>query len=297
MKRYSLILLGLVVWVLPLRAQTEQFMNIHKQNGSVESTLLDNIERITFSEDNMLVKISGVENGINMDSIVKITFTENINTPIYGCNDFKALNYNPNVTNYDTLCIYADNTFNAEVEGTPVDTVGTEPIENCQIKTDLKIIDVKITKVDVIGTNQVKVYWEIEMENEITISYPVVYTVSQSGVTLFYLSIICKDGGDKPTPVKGGGVTGFTVSASAMVDLKGAGVNEITNDQLRITVYPNPTNEILYFTDETAFEIIDIQGKVLLKNETAVKFVNVSHLQSGIYLININHQIQKFIKR
>ena len=233
------------------------------------------------------------------DSVVTLNLTLTVDSTVYGCKDFKALNYNPNAAVYDTSCVYAaeENTFNGEVEGTPVDTVGTKPIEDCQIKTDLKIVDVKITKVDVIGTNQVKVYWEIKMENDTIITYPAVYTVSQSGVTLFYLSIICKEG-DTPKPsIKSGGVTGFTVSASAMVDLKGSGVEEITNYESPITVYPNPTNEILYFSNKTAFEIIDIQGKVLLKNENAVKFVNVSHLQSGIYFININHQIQKIIKR
>jgi hypothetical protein len=73
------------------------------------------------------------------------------------------------------------------------------------------------------------------------------------------------------------------------------GVNEhdVSN---QIIVYPNPANEILYFSDETDFEILDIQGKVLLQSKSAVKSIDISSLKAGLYFVKMGNQIMKFVK-
>ena len=69
----------------------------------------------------------------------------------------------------------------------------------------------------------------------------------------------------------------------------------------KITVYPNPVNDLLYFDRETSFELIDIQGKVVIKSEKAVKSVNVSRLPAGVYFVKINagtgYTVHKVIKK
>ena len=88
----------------------------------------------------------------------------------------------------------------------------------------------------------------------------------------------------------------YTVTKSGIVKSETVGVVE-TDNYSSLRIYPNPVNETLYFSNETAFEIIDLQGKVLLKNENAVKFVDISHFKAGIYFVKIDNQIQKLIKR
>ena len=63
------------------------------------------------------------------------------------------------------------------------------------------------------------------------------------------------------------------------------GIDEITAAQVKI--YPNPASGVLYFSTGTPFEITDMQGKVLLKSEKAVKSVNISGLPSGTYLVTL----------
>ena len=44
------------------------------------------------------------------------------------------------------------------------------------------------------------------------------------------------------------------------------------------------------------FEIIDIQGKILLKSATPVKSVNIGGLAAGVYFIRFENSIREFIK-
>jgi serine-aspartate repeat-containing protein C/D/E len=77
-----------------------------------------------------------------------------------------------------------------------------------------------------------------------------------------------------------------------------------TNNPVSITaiehdimyIYPNPATEILYFNTETAFEIIDIHGRVVLRSKKAVKSVNINNLQVGTYFVKIGNSVQKFVK-
>ncbi|MCL2706491.1 MAG: T9SS type A sorting domain-containing protein, partial [Spirochaetaceae bacterium] len=63
-------------------------------------------------------------------------------------------------------------------------------------------------------------------------------------------------------------------------------------------VFPNPATDQLYFKKESKFEIMDIQGRVLLKNEKFVQSVNVNHLKAGIYFIKFeDNRVEKFVKK
>jgi uncharacterized delta-60 repeat protein len=63
-----------------------------------------------------------------------------------------------------------------------------------------------------------------------------------------------------------------------------------------IIIFPNPTKENLYFSNETMFEVMNIQGKVLLKSESPVKYVNIGNLRTGIYFVRFGNSVQKFVK-
>ena len=65
----------------------------------------------------------------------------------------------------------------------------------------------------------------------------------------------------------------------------------------KITVYPNPTNDILHFSLDTPFEIRDLQGHTLLKSEMAVKSLNVSKLPVGVYFITLSTDSGKTIRK
>ena len=76
-----------------------------------------------------------------------------------------------------------------------------------------------------------------------------------------------------------------------------ASINILDN----FTIYPNPVKDNLNFTEETQVEITDIQGRVLLRTTKAVKSVNISSLQAGIYFVKVtlsnqNSEIIKIVK-
>ena len=77
-----------------------------------------------------------------------------------------------------------------------------------------------------------------------------------------------------------------------------SGIKEV--ERTYIKIYPNPTRDILHFSLAVTFELIDQQGKVLLKSDKAVESVNVSGLPSGIYLVRIatdtGYRVMKVIK-
>ena len=63
-----------------------------------------------------------------------------------------------------------------------------------------------------------------------------------------------------------------------------------------LIIFPNPAKEILYFNKETAFEIIDMQGRILLKSTVHVTSVNISNLVAGVYLIRSGYTVRKLVK-
>ena len=70
------------------------------------------------------------------------------------------------------------------------------------------------------------------------------------------------------------------------------------NEEIQKTqaiAYPNPTKDMLYFNQASAYEIYDLQGKLIMKSKKPQNFVNTSKLKSGIYLIKIGGEIMKFV--
>ncbi len=80
-----------------------------------------------------------------------------------------------------------------------------------------------------------------------------------------------------------------------------AGVNN--SKQTSFNIYPNPTHSVLYIKSKSyieKIEIISLDGKVILEQNTSLHQVNTNTLPNGIYLIKIytNQQVKtlKFIK-
>lgn len=69
-----------------------------------------------------------------------------------------------------------------------------------------------------------------------------------------------------------------------------------------IQVHPNPTNEKLYINTDNyhSFEIISVEGKILLKGKINQSTIDVSHFKKGSYLLKLqndsNTVLQRFIK-
>ena len=85
----------------------------------------------------------------------------------------------------------------------------------------------------------------------------------------------------------------FALKYLSEEDEVGIGQNSI----LPFIIYPNPVKDYINFSDKKRFEIMDMQGKILLKSETATQSVNVSGLNAGFYLIKFEDNIiVKFIK-
>ena len=74
-------------------------------------------------------------------------------------------------------------------------------------------------------------------------------------------------------------------------------IKETHYPENRINIFPNPTTDYLYFSNEAKFEMMDIQGRVLIKSEKPLQSVNVSHLKAGVYFIRFEgDRVGKFVK-
>jgi hypothetical protein len=71
-----------------------------------------------------------------------------------------------------------------------------------------------------------------------------------------------------------------------------ANLNELASN---ITVYPNPATDILNVNMNGTKQIIDLNGKVLVT--TNLNNIEVSNLNSGVYILSIDGQKASFIKR
>jgi len=83
-------------------------------------------------------------------------------------------------------------------------------------------------------------------------------------------------------------------------DCSTTGVDD--QNQLDISIYPNPTNDKLFIqglSDATKVSIYNVLGKLVL-SQTISKEIDVNNLQSGIYIIKIADEqkeiVRKFIK-
>jgi hypothetical protein len=81
------------------------------------------------------------------------------------------------------------------------------------------------------------------------------------------------------------------------------GINTINNAESNISVFPNPTQDYLSFSNKEILDnvtVYDLNGRAIKTYQNVSKGIDVSFLEKGIYLvkINTNEQIQtlKFIK-
>ncbi len=103
-----------------------------------------------------------------------------------------------------------------------------------------------------------------------------------------------------------GTLTNGSQSFSLILTGTGVSLNTNSNEFKQISIYPNPTNNILNFNTEDLIEISDISifdvtGKVIsTKYNLNQKTIDVSNLQSGVYFVRFatNGQFinKKFIK-
>ena len=106
-----------------------------------------------------------------------------------------------------------------------------------------------------------------------------------------------------------GGILGTLGPISGFIPIEGVtvvgyGIETITNDDLRFTIYPNPTSGELRIENGelriTNVEIFDVYGKrhegaKARKGEGEI-VLNISHLPAGIYFLRIDGQTVKVIK-
>lgn len=70
------------------------------------------------------------------------------------------------------------------------------------------------------------------------------------------------------------------------------GVTEFNNENKKVSIYPNPANDILNFgniTDETKVKISDILGKIILEKNTTLSNagIDISSLPQGVYIVTL----------
>ena len=87
-----------------------------------------------------------------------------------------------------------------------------------------------------------------------------------------------------------GGSTEVTVS----IEVKEKVITAAKNFEEELSVYPNPTTGMLYFTSDSSWKIISAIGEVVRTGES--KSTNISDLPDGIYLFVQGNKTQQLIK-
>ena len=77
-----------------------------------------------------------------------------------------------------------------------------------------------------------------------------------------------------------------------------------TGEKLKkdISLYPNPTSDFLYISTQKSlinhiYEIFDMTGRLILKNKISEKQIDVSSLKKGNYILKLDSENYKFIKK
>jgi hypothetical protein len=71
-----------------------------------------------------------------------------------------------------------------------------------------------------------------------------------------------------------------------------AGISEIENS---VSIFPNPTTDELHVSMEGVKRVIDLTGKIIV--ESSEDIINVSHLNQGMYVLEVNGAKAHFIKK
>ncbi len=66
------------------------------------------------------------------------------------------------------------------------------------------------------------------------------------------------------------------------------------NSQFSVLVYPNPANELLNLSKETAYQLYDVLGTLVLEG-TPTREINVSQINPGVYFLKMAGETQKVI--
>jgi hypothetical protein len=107
--------------------------------------------------------------------------------------------------------------------------------------------------------------------------------------TTYYYSLTSYDSNDYTLTVSNGD---FSTTVTSIVE---------TLRATSLRIYPNPVSDgfhIAGIVGEAHVIVTDIAGKtVLSRTVNPDEFVSVSHLQKGIYLVNVNGKTVKMIKR
>lgn len=63
------------------------------------------------------------------------------------------------------------------------------------------------------------------------------------------------------------------------------------------TLYPNPSNDIIYVDCPNGYQIISLCGQVLMKSTSFTKEIDIQSLPEGAYILKTNKYMTKFIKK
>ncbi len=86
-----------------------------------------------------------------------------------------------------------------------------------------------------------------------------------------------------------------------LVDTKLLATNE-TKKTNNISIYPNPASNFINLQADKSiidksYEIVDMAGKSVINNKISGKEINISNLTTGNYILKIDNQSYKFIKK
>ena len=71
------------------------------------------------------------------------------------------------------------------------------------------------------------------------------------------------------------------------------GINE--NEKSTITIYPNPSSDILYISETiNGYVLIDLNGKILMQEKGNVNYVDLGSLAVGVYYLLINGESKPY---
>lgn len=98
----------------------------------------------------------------------------------------------------------------------------------------------------------------------------------------------------------GGVVNSFSIDICYITNSLGLETNSLSN----VTVYPNPTKDVLYINIPQAIgasklKFYDIQGREVLETITnnTTEVLNIGNLQSGVYMLSIENEANKTVKK
>ncbi len=92
-----------------------------------------------------------------------------------------------------------------------------------------------------------------------------------------------------------GQVEDYTLNIVSSVRGENSGIKDLLTD---VKLYPNPVRDILHISNTTSeeYKILDMGGKVIHSGKLERGTVNVSHLITGAYMIQIGEISKRFIK-